>query len=64
MAMMLRARQSAQRALLRGSRRETYAVLMPSGTRRMVIMAAAVVVKFKIQVAVSKAKEWSLMRHV
>lgn len=57
MAMTLGARQSAQRALLRGSRRGTHAVMMPRGTGRMVKAATAVVVKFKTQVAGSKAKE-------
>lgn len=32
--------------------------------KRVVVVAAAMVVKFKIQFAVIKAKEWSLMRHV
>lgn len=30
----------------------------------VVVAAAMMVVKFKIQLAVIKAKEWSLMRHV
>lgn len=38
---------------------------MPRRTRVVVVAAAAaMVVKFKIQVAVIKANEWSLMRHV
>lgn len=37
---------------------------MPRRTRVVVVVAAAMVVKFKIQLVVIKAKEWSLMRHV
>lgn len=37
---------------------------MPRRTRVVEVAAAAMVVKFKIQVAVIKANEWSLMRHV
>lgn len=36
---------------------------MPTRTM-VVVVAAAMVVKFKIQSGVIKAKEWSLMRHV
>lgn len=62
MAMTLRAGRSAQGALLRGSHRRTHAVLDAQGyERRMAIVAAAtMVVKFKTQLAILKAREMEL----